>query len=148
MSTSGSLVSQLVSKLPQEHRDILLWRDPRKSGICFGGSTAVYLLLAWAPISFCVLGLQALVVSSRLGGTPQLHASGCLCVGSKEWCAARGVEELAAGQGGALALADRCSSSLFTLSPAHAGASGYHATLEPGRHCFGEVRCAALKRAP
>lgn len=50
--------------IPADVREILLWHNMKKSGICFGGSTAVYLLLAWAPISFSVLGLQALTVSS------------------------------------------------------------------------------------
>lgn len=44
-----------------------MWRDARKSGICFGGSTLVYFLLSWAPISFTVLGLQVCVCVSCLG---------------------------------------------------------------------------------
>ncbi|KAF5841269.1 Reticulon-domain-containing protein [Dunaliella salina] len=58
-----SLVQQLSNRVPKEHKDVLLWRDLKKSGVCFGGSTAAYILVAWAPISFFVLGLQAVTVA-------------------------------------------------------------------------------------
>mmetsp|Transcript_12463 Transcript_12463/g.32959 ORF Transcript_12463/g.32959 Transcript_12463/m.32959 type:complete len:209 (-) Transcript_12463:334-960(-) len=58
-----SLARQLSQRVPKEHQDILLWRDVKKSAMCFGGSTAMYILVAWAPISFAVLGLQAVTVA-------------------------------------------------------------------------------------
>ena len=42
---------------------LLLWRDPRKSGIIFGGITAVYILLEWTKYSLINLVSNFLLIA-------------------------------------------------------------------------------------
>ncbi len=42
---------------------LLLWQDPRKSGIVFGGITAAYILLEWTKYSLINLVANFLLIA-------------------------------------------------------------------------------------
>lgn len=43
--------------------DLLLWRDPKKSGIVFAGATLAYLLLEWSHFSLLSIIANTLLIA-------------------------------------------------------------------------------------
>lgn len=49
--------------LDDEIEDLLLWRDPKKSGIVFGSITVAYLLLEWSGLSLLTIIADAMLLA-------------------------------------------------------------------------------------
>ena len=43
--------------------DLLLWRDPKKSGVVLAGATLAYLLLEWSHFSLLSIAANTLLVA-------------------------------------------------------------------------------------
>jgi hypothetical protein len=43
--------------------DLLLWRDPKKSGVVFAGATLAYLLLEWSHFSLLSIIANTLLIA-------------------------------------------------------------------------------------